>query len=151
MFDPLTIGVGVLVWLAFKKQSGTQFGAVTPERAELYENAMAYCADPEKLKTLARAFEKEGLKAQAAVLKKRAEWRARSAEVRAEHARIFDSAMKSDKVDVILTIAACFEDLTATKKAAELRKRAQVVNEEKLKPEPVAVETVVETKAEAAE
>lgn len=150
MFDPITIGVGILVWLAFKKQGGTQFGAVTPEREELYQNAMAYCADPEKLRLLAREFEKEGLKAYGALLKKRADWRARSVQMRTEHAAIFDRAMKSKNVSAVLQVAAAFEDLTATKKATELRNRAQAINEENLKA-TAAPATEPEPKAEAAE
>lgn len=140
MFDPITIGVGVLVWLAFKKQSGTQFGAVTPEREELYQNAMAYCADPEKLRGLAREFQKEGLRAQADLLNKRADWRGRSAEEKQGHAEIFDRAMKSQNVQAILDVASAFEGMTASKKAEQLRAHAQAVNEEKLKPVEVPVD-----------
>ena len=147
MFDPLTLGVGALLFLAFKKQSGTKFGAVTPEREELYQNAMAYCQDPEKLRELARDFEREGLKTYAGAMRKRADWRARSPETRATHAEIFDRALKSENVPAILEVAALFEAFTATKKAEQLRAHAQAVNEAKLQatpepePEPVPAKT----------
>jgi hypothetical protein len=132
-FDPLTIGIGTLVYLAFKKQSGTQFGTVTAEREEVFRNAMSYCEDPQKLIALAEAFRKEGLKAYAAVLRKRAEWRSRTEEKRKEHAAIFERAMASDNASAILGIAAAFEELTATVKANQLRKRVQDLNEQALK------------------
>jgi acetyl/propionyl-CoA carboxylase alpha subunit len=131
--DPLSIGVGLLVWLAFRKQTGTQFGAMTPEREELFRNAMAHCADPAKLVALADIFKQEGLKAEAFVLRKRAEWRARSQAKREEHAAIFEKAMKSENVAAILTIAQAFEDMTASFKAQQLRTYVQSLNEKALK------------------
>lgn len=132
-FDPISIGVGVLVWLAFKKQSGTQFGAMTAEREDLFRNAMAHCADPKKLAFLANEFKKEGLKAEAYALKKRSEWRGRSEDVRAAHASIFEKALNSENATAILSVAAAFEDMTATVKAKQLRERAQLLNEQALK------------------
>jgi hypothetical protein len=134
-FDPISIGVGVLVWLAFKKQSGTQFGVMTAEREDLFRNAMAHCADPTKLVKLAEVFKQEGLKAEAYALKKRAEWRGRSEDVRAQHSAIFEKAIKSENALAILSVAAAFEDMTATIKAKQLRDRAQALNEQALKRE----------------
>jgi hypothetical protein len=139
-FDPISIGVGVLVWLAFKKQSGTQFGAMTAEREDLFRNAMAHCADPKKLAFLANEFKKEGLKAEAWALKKRAEWRGRSEDVRAAHASIFERALNSENATAILSVAAAFEDMTATVKAKQLRERAQMLNEQALKKHAEAEE-----------
>ena len=132
-FDPITIGVGALLWMAFKKQSGTQFGAMTPEREELFRNAMAHCVDPQKLAKLADIFRQEGLKVEAQVLKKRAEWRGRSEAKRKEHQEIFERAMKSESAQAILTVAAAFEDMTATFKASKLRERVQKIQEEALR------------------
>lgn len=132
-FDPITLGVGALLVYAFKKQSGTAFGQVTPEREELFRNAMAHCIDPQKLQKLAEIFRQEGLKVEAAVLRKRAEWRGRSEAKRKEHQEIFDRAMKSESVQSILAVAAAFEDMTATFKANKLRERVQKINEEALR------------------
>jgi len=143
MFDPLTLGVGALLFLAFKKQSGnTKFGAVTPEREELYQNCMAFCHDPQKLREHAKLFAREGLKAHALALEKRAEWRDRSPETKAVHADLFDRAMKSTNVPSILQVAALFQEATATQKAEQLRAHAQAVNEAALRaqmqPEPAS-------------
>lgn len=150
-FDPLTLGVGTLIYLAFKKQSGTKFGAMTPEREELFRNAMAHCADAQKLVKLADIFKQEGLKAEAAVLRKRAEWRGRTEAKRKEHAAVFERAMKSENAQAILAVAMAFEEMTATYKASQLRQRVLDLNEQALRKQgeaeaetekPVAAEVV---------
>lgn len=127
MFDPITIGVGALLWFAFKKQSNTQFGVLTPEREEVYKNAMEYCQDPVKLRQLAGDFEKEGLKAEAFWMRKRADWRGRTPEKKAEHDAIFKKAMESTNINAITEVAKAFESLTATFKAAQLKQRVNLL------------------------
>lgn len=131
--DPITIGVGTLIWLAFRKQTNTQFGVLTAAREEVYRNAMAHCADPDKLNKLAGVFQTEGLKTEAYMLRKRAEWRGRSEAQRKVHADIFAKAMVSKNVPAILQVAAAFDEMTATIKAGHLRARAQELNEAALK------------------
>jgi arginine utilization protein RocB len=123
--DPLTIGIGLAVWLAFRKQGESQFGVLTPEREEVYKNALEHLKDPMRLVELAKEFQTTGLKAQAATLRKRAEWRARSDQQREAHEEIFQRAMKSTNVQAILHVAQAFESMTATVKAAHLRQRAR--------------------------
>jgi hypothetical protein len=127
MIDPITIGVGALVWMLFKKQSDSQvyFGKMTPERDEVYRNALEYCKVPSRLREYADEFQKFGLKAEAHVLRKRAEWRGRSAEDKARHDEIFNRAMQSVKIEGIEAVAAAFEQMTATIKAAQLRERVK--------------------------
>lgn len=146
MFDPITIGVGALIWMAFKKQSSTAFGVLTPEREEVYKNAMEYLQDPVKLRDLAANFEKEGLKAQAHWMRKRAEWRARPDEVKAKHNAIFEKALESENIQAILDVAKIFESLTATIKAAQLRERAKSLKA--LRDEAKTVETTAEDSEE---
>lgn len=141
MFDPITVGVLGALFFAFKKQGGTEFGVMTAPRAELYENAMQYIRDPDKLRAVAADFEKEGLKAQAFAMRKRAEWRGRSEETKAEHEKIFQKALASKNVAAILDVAKIFEGMTATVKAAQLRERARSLAEARAEP--------VETTAEA--
>lgn len=135
MFDPITIGVGALLWMAFKKQTTTKFGVLTPEREEVYKNAMEYCQDSAKLRELADNFEKEGLKAEAYWMRKRAEWRGRSPEVKAKHDAIFTKAMESSNIEGILGVAKAFDSLTATFKATQLKQRADMLRAAKLKNE----------------
>lgn len=147
MLDPLTIGVGGLLWLAFRKQANTQFGVLTPEREEIYNTALEFLHDPMRLEKLAAEFQREGLKVQAAMLKKRAEWRARNPEQKAAHETIFQKAMASTNIHAILDVAKAFEQLTATAKAKQLRERAKLLyqqNEKAAAEAATAAESVVE-------
>ncbi len=123
MIDPLTIGVGALLWAVFRKQSNTEFGKQTPERAEVYRNAMEYCHDPARLTALAADFKKFGLKAEAHCLTMRAKWRGRTPEQKTAHDAIFTKAMASTNAEAIADVAKIFESMTATIKAAQLRER----------------------------
>jgi len=130
MLDPMTIGLGIAIWLGFRKQTGSQFGVLTPEREEVYRNALEFLQDPMKLQELAEHYQREGLKVQAAMLKKRAEWRGRSSTLKAQHDHIFGKAMESTNIHAILACAEAFEKMTATVKAKQLRDRAKTLYEE---------------------
>lgn len=125
--DPVTICVGLACWMAFRKQSDTQFGVLTPEREEVFRNAMQYLQDPVRMQRLSDEFMKAGLKAQAYWLKKRAEWRARPPHVRAQHEMIFAQAMASENIEGIMKVANAFAGMTATIKADQLRQHAKEV------------------------
>ncbi len=128
MFDPVTIGIGLLIWKAFNTQAGKDFGILTPARKEVYNNAMEY-APPDKLRLLADDFQKEGLKAEAHWMRVRADWRSRPPEVKRKHDDVFAKALQSEKVEGILDVAKIFENMTATIKAAQLRARATSLTE----------------------
>jgi len=140
--DPLTIVLGTVLWLAFRRQSGTKFGVLTPERDEVYRNALEHLQDAKRLRALAVEFEKEGLKVQANILRRRADWRDRSPDLRAKHDIIFARAMKSENALAILDVAKAFESMTATVKAGQLRERAEKLREEALSPKPAPEEPV---------
>jgi hypothetical protein len=128
--DPMTIGLGIALWLGLRKQTGTQFGVLTPQREEVYLNALEFLQDPMKLNELAEHYQQEGLKVQATMLRKRAEWRGRSVTTKAQHEHIFKQAMASTNVHAILGCAEAFEKMTATVKAQRLRDRAKTLYEE---------------------
>ena len=71
-FDPLTVTVGTLVWLAFRKQSNKFHGVMTPERENIFRSAMEYCKEPSRLRNLSNLFMQHGLKAESFWLSKRA-------------------------------------------------------------------------------
>lgn len=130
MFDPMTmllVGGGALVWKELQKKD---YGELTPARDERYRNAMEHCHNPELLKQEAKLFAEHGLKAQAAMLRRRAEWRARPEELKAEHEAIYKKALASKNIPAILDVAAAFEGWTATKKAATLREHVAKLQEE---------------------
>jgi hypothetical protein len=129
MFDPMTIllvGGGALAWRELNKKD---YGELTPSRDERYRNAMEHCHQPELLLQEAKLFAEHGLKAQAAMLKRRAEWRARPEELREQHEAIYQKALNSKNIPAILDVAQSFEGWTATKKAATLRERVTKLQE----------------------
>lgn len=151
MIDPLTllvIGAGAL---AFREINKKDYGVLTPSRDERYRNVMESCHQPEMLLEEARLFNEYGLKAQAAMLKRRAEWRARPAELKAAHEEVYQKAIKSENIPAILDVAQGFEDWTATKKAANLRDHVRVVQETALqKAAQQAAESVTNKKSNGA-
>jgi hypothetical protein len=132
MIDPLTIilvGAGAL---AFREMNKKDYGVLTPSRDERYRNVMEHCHDPEMLLREAQLFAEHGLKAQAAMLKRRAEWRARPQALKEAHEEIYQKALKSTNIPAILEVASAFEGWTATKKAGTLRDRVTRLQEDML-------------------
>lgn len=128
MFDPLTllmVGAGAL---AFREMQRKDYGQMTPAREERYRVALETYG-PEALLAEAKLFEDHGLKVQGALLRKRAEWRSRTDATKQAHEEIFQRAIKSTNIPGILKVAAAFEELTATKKAAALHERIRVLQE----------------------
>jgi hypothetical protein len=127
--DPLTlviIGAGAL---AFREYNRKDFGILTPSRDERYRSIMEHCYQPDILLQESKLFADYGLKSQAAMLKRRAEWRSRPAEVKQAHEEVYQKALKSVNIPAILEVALAFEGWTATKKAANLRQRVYELQE----------------------
>lgn len=129
MFDPMTLLLIGGSILAYREINKKDYGVLTPSRDERYRNSMEYCHQPELLLEEAKIFHEYGLKAQAAMLKRRAEWRARSPELKQAHEEVYQKALKSKNIPGILEVAAAFEGWTATKKAANLREHIRVLQE----------------------
>lgn len=143
MIDPWTlfiIGAGALTWREINKKD---YGELTPSRDEHYRNLMEFCHEPDKLMEAAKLFYDHGLKVQAKMLKRRAEWRSRPDNVKAEHEAIYKKAIESKNIPAILAVAEAFEGWTATKKAANLREHVRVLQEE-------SVQDAVQKAADAA-
>jgi hypothetical protein len=143
MFDPLTlllVGGGALAW---KELSKKDFGVLTPSRDERYRNAMEHCHQPELLMQEAKLFAEHGLKAQAAMLKRRAEWRGRPKELQEEHEAIYQKALHSKNIPAILATAEGFEGWTATKKASSLRDHVAKLQEEAIQEAAMAAQEEV--------
>jgi hypothetical protein len=98
---------------------------MTPERKALYETAMRTLKDPAKLRDLANAYDKEGLKIQAKMLRKRATCIELPEDVKKKHRECFEKAMASTNVPAIEKIAGAFENQGQTIVAGELRKYAE--------------------------
>jgi hypothetical protein len=120
------VGAGVLTYREINKKD---YGILTPSRDERYRNAMQHCYQPEMLLEEVRIFNEYGLKAQATMLKRRAEWRGRAPELKTAHEEVYQKALKSTNIPAILEVAQAFEGWTATKKASTLRERVRVLQE----------------------
>ena len=127
--DPLTILAIGAAGLVYREINRKDYGILTPSRDERYRNAMEYCYQPEVLLQEAKLFEEYGLKAQAAMLKRRSEWRARPEEVKKAHDEIYQKALNSKNIPGILEVALAFEGWTATKKASNLREHVHELQE----------------------
>jgi hypothetical protein len=97
---------------------------MTPERKQIFETALRTLKDPEKLRILADAYEKEGLKPEAEMLRKRALLREMPADVRARRQQAFGAAMRSKDPAKVEAVATAFQREGATGAAANLRKYA---------------------------
>lgn len=98
-------------------------GKMTPERQVIYEQALK-SKDVKVLRTMADAFDSEGLKPQAALLRKRANLRELPEETKKARRDAFDKGMKSSDVAGIRGLADAFESEGATGAADALRKYA---------------------------
>jgi hypothetical protein len=130
--DPLTIFVIGGGALLFREMNRKDHGVLTPSREERYQNMIEYCYDPAILNEESKLFAEYGLKVQAKMLKRRAEWRSRTPEVKQAHEDIYQRALKSVNIPAILEVADAFEGWTATKKASILRDRVRILQEEAL-------------------
>jgi len=136
MLDPLTllmVGAGAL---AFREMNKKDYGVLTPSRDERYRNVMQSVHDPLVL-------------LQEAMLRKRAEWRMRPPNLKKEHEDIYQRALKSSNIAAILDVARGFEEWTATRKAATLRERAQILQQTMLQDAAKRAEESVRTAAHA--
>lgn len=127
--EPMTLlAIGGAIY-AFREFNRKDYGVLTAARDEHYRNLMEHCYEPGELIKAAKTFYDYGLKSQAAMLKRRADWRGRSAELKAQHEEIFQKALNSANIPAILEVAAGFEGWTATNKASTLREHVRKLQE----------------------
>lgn len=118
----LLIGLGgVAAYKAGKKLKVR----LTPEREMILKSALNLKLDSSKYNELADAFEKEGLTAEATLLRKRAKLRDLPEETKASRRAIIKKAMASTNVNAIECLADAFEKEGAVGTAADLRRYAE--------------------------
>lgn len=110
---------GAATLVASKRKSG-----MTPERERIYMNALQNLKEPEKLRALATAFEKEGLQKEADLLFKRAGLRELPNEVKAARRVVFKNAMSSMNGEEVRKVASAFRTQGAIGAAAALEEYA---------------------------
>jgi hypothetical protein len=93
----------------------------------LFEKAMTSTNDPGELRQLAAAFEREGYRVQARLLRARAELRELPEEEKELRRKAIARAMASDNVDAIEEMAAIFQDCCALDAAKALHLHAAAV------------------------
>lgn len=125
----LPIAVTVLVGVAYhqktkhdKKTVG--IGELTPQRQEMYENAMVSQSDPEKLRTLSKAFRAQGLPTHADMLEKRAKLREMPPALKAQRKVTFQKALQCQDANKVFAVANLYEREGCTGSAAALREHA---------------------------
>lgn len=117
---PLII-VGILTGVAWYK-ARRPVGVMTAERDRVYRAAIGGALKtPEKLRELAKAFEKERLYPQAAVLRQRADLKELPPEVKQERNQVFRRAMKSKNKAAILAVADAYDKEGCTSACEKLR------------------------------
>ncbi len=97
---------------------------MSQQQEKIYAAALNTLKDPVKLRQLADTFEKEGFKAQADLLRKRAKLRELPEDIKAKRREIWRKAITSTNIPGILTVAAAYEKEGCTGAAAKLREYA---------------------------
>jgi len=125
MFVPLLVAgaAGLAYWQVKKRNK-----KMSPTQRKIYDAAMKSPTPPDKLRTLADAFEKEGFHKEANNLRKRAVMQEVPPQVKASRKSIFQKAMASKNIPAILSTATEFENQGYTANAAALKKRAAALS-----------------------
>jgi hypothetical protein len=113
-------------WFGWKELKRRK--ALTPERKAVFEKAInTEDATPTYLRSLADAFQAEGLVKEAKLLRQRAALKEAPPEVKAKRREIFAKAMQSTNPDAILEVARAHEQIGATGAAEALKAQAEAV------------------------
>ena len=125
---PVGATVGALVGgaLAGAAPKSTK-GVMTPKRKLLFESAMSTAKTADYLRGLAEAFENEGFKAEAIMLRKRATLREMPANLRDARREVFRKMMACDDPEEIDKCAEVFAGEAQTDAAKSLRDHAEAV------------------------
>jgi hypothetical protein len=126
---PIGAGIGAVVGggIAHASTGDETKGVLTPRRKLIYKRAMETVSDPDEIRTLAKAFEEEGLRGQAEMLRKRAKLRELPLSKQETRRIAFRKSMACDDPDVILKMALAFQDEGALDAAKALRDHAEAV------------------------
>jgi len=103
----------------------TAKGVLTPEREAVLKAALETVQDPAKLRSLADVYEKEGLKDEAELLRKRAKLRELPKAVKDARQAAFRETLKSKDPVAVRRVAAAFRKEGCTGAAAKLEEYAK--------------------------
>lgn len=119
---PVVAGLGALGAAYWKVKSRP--AKLTAQRKKIYTEALKSLKDPAKLRKLAGEFEKEGLKHEASMLRKRADLRAKPPAQKEAHVEAFRKGMQSKDPQAVNKLAAAFDKKGALSAASKLKKYA---------------------------
>lgn len=114
---PIAAGLGGLAWWRASRRKG-----MTPERQKVYDTALATLKDPAGLRTLADSFAKEGLSAQAEMLRKRAALRELPEQTKVDRREALRKGLASNDQTAVSKLAAAFAREGASGAAEQLLK-----------------------------
>lgn len=141
MLVPIAIAVGLTgtaIWRAFSRKPK----GMSAQRRAIYEGAISSLKEPAKLRELATEFEREGLKEEAAMLRKRAAVRELPNPIKKERKKIFKAGMASKDPEAIRALAAQFGAEGCFGAERDLMERADTllveVEEEEIPPDEYA-------------
>lgn len=129
---PILLGLGALgAGVGYLRHKRKPKG-LTPERKKVYDEALRSLKEPEKLRKLADVFDKEGLKVEAEMLRKRAALRELPAEDKAKRKEAFRKGMRThddngkvQNPDKVEKLAGAFLSQGATGNATALKRHAE--------------------------
>ena len=121
---PLVPVVALLVAGTAYKVNKDKKAKLTPKRKMILETAMNSKLTPEQLTKLADAFDKEGLKVEADLLRKRVNLQTAPQDQKDRWTAAFKKAMDSENISAINAVADAFDASGATGAAAALKARA---------------------------
>lgn len=119
--------VGLGAWKAIRRPDPV---GMTAQRVQIYQAALATLKDPQKLRTLAQAYEDAGCLAEARILKQRAQLRELPKHVRAQRRDVFARAIRSSNPEAVRKVAEAFAAEGALGAAENLRRHANCLVEE---------------------
>jgi hypothetical protein len=114
---PIAIAAGL--GLAYYRVKGHK--KMTPERKKIFEAALKTIKDPVKLNALADSFQKEGLRAEAGELRKRAKVLALPPEKKQEYRQIYKQGLSASDPDKVNNLARAFHEKGLYGSAKNLR------------------------------
>jgi hypothetical protein len=130
---PLGAGVGALLGGAVAHASTSTntdaavHGELTPKRKLIFQRAMESVKEPNELRTLAAAYESQGLKSEGLMLRKRAALRELPEDVQVRRRTAYRQAMSSDNPKAIDGVADAFMQESAYTAARNIHDHANAV------------------------
>jgi len=124
MAPVLPLAVAALSGFTWWKLKRRNYGKMTPERKQVFEQALKTLKDPVKLEKLAQGFEDGGCKAEAIELRKRAKYYSAPKEVKDKYKETLRKALGSTDPQKVTNVARAFHKVGLYGAAGKLKQYA---------------------------